>query len=153
MVVLALFSLNTPVAEKKLLGDTLKQIESVSGDSKEQPQKRYGKGFGKPDFPKNISSNTRLADFANEDSWYTMRLLEIDDSFMQYEVLEWSSKISYLKAQEVASSLNVINDCAERGVKLSTDYLAAAKSEKHYPNVLQVVEQSRKKMPNLRKSN
>ena len=52
MVVLALFSSNTPEAEKKLLGDTLKQIESVSGDSKEQPQKDMEKGLVNLTFPK-----------------------------------------------------------------------------------------------------
>ena len=45
----------------------------------------------------------------------------------------------------MTKSCNVVNDSAERGVKLSSDFLAAAHSEKHYQNVLQVVEQDRKK--------
>ena len=40
-------------------------------------------------------------------------------------------------------ALNVINDCAERGVKLSADFLSTTKTEKHYQNVLQVVEEDR----------
>ena len=36
-------------------------------------------------------------------------------------------------------------------MKLSADFLAAAQSEEHYQNVLQVVEQDRKRTPNLRK--
>lgn len=48
-------------------------------------------------------------------------------------------------------SLNVVNDCAERGVKLSSDFLAASKGEDHYQKVLQVVEKNRKQQPNLRK--
>lgn len=48
-------------------------------------------------------------------------------------------------------AVNVVNDAAERGVKLSSDYLSSAKTEKHYQNVLQLVEQDRKQKPNLRK--
>ena len=35
-------------------------------------------------------------------------------------------------------------NCAERSVKLSSDFLSTAKSEEHHQNVLQVVEQDRK---------
>ena len=48
-------------------------------------------------------------------------------------------------------AVNVVKDSAERGVKLSSDFLAAAHSEKHYHNVLQVVEQDKKKTPNLKR--
>jgi hypothetical protein len=48
-------------------------------------------------------------------------------------------------------AINVVNDCAERGVKLSSDFLSSAKNEEHYQNVLQVVEHDRKRQPNLRK--
>ena len=48
-------------------------------------------------------------------------------------------------------AVNVVNDAAERGVKLSTDFLSAARLEEQYQNVLQVVEKERKKRPNLRK--
>jgi len=37
-----------------------------------------------------------------------------------------------------------VNDSAERGVKLSSDFLISAKSEKHYQNVLQVIEKNLK---------
>jgi hypothetical protein len=48
-------------------------------------------------------------------------------------------------------AINVINDSAERYVKLSTDFLSSARGEEHYQNVLQVVEGDRKEQPNLRK--
>jgi len=40
---------------------------------------------------------------------------------------------------------------AERGVKLSGDFLDAARSEEHYQNILQVVEADRKQISSLRK--
>ena len=45
----------------------------------------------------------------------------------------------------------VVNDSAERGVKLSSDFLAVAKTEEHYQNDLQVVEQDRQRQQNIRK--
>ena len=42
-------------------------------------------------------------------------------------------------------AVNVVKDSAERGVKLSSDFLAVAHSEKHYQNFLQVIGQDRKK--------
>ena len=46
--------------------------------------------------------------------------------------------------------MNVANDGKERGIKLSTDFLDAARSDKHFQNVRQVVEQDRQAAANLR---
>ena len=45
----------------------------------------------------------------------------------------------------------MVNDSAERGVKLAYDFLASSRKEQHYQNVLQVVEIDRAKIPNQRK--
>ena len=42
-------------------------------------------------------------------------------------------------------SLPVINDSAERGVKLTSDFLHSASKEENLQNVLQVVEKSERK--------
>ena len=47
--------------------------------------------------------------------------------------------------------LSVTNYAAERGVKLAHDYLESAKQEEMYQNVLQVVENQRKAVPNQRR--
>ncbi|KAG8175541.1 hypothetical protein JTE90_026260 [Oedothorax gibbosus] len=52
----------------------------------------------------------------------------------------WPECASYQEGLIKLQSLNVVNDCAERGVKLGSDFLAASKGEDHYQNVLQVVE-------------
>ena len=72
-------------------------------------------------------------------------------AFLNQEVSEWIKLPSYLSSKTKINAVNVINDCAERGVKLSADFACAAKSEDHLQNVLQVVETDRKKRPNLRK--
>ena len=51
----------------------------------------------------------------------------------------------------LANTEALINDSAKQGVKLSADFLEAARSEGHYQNILQVVEKGRQQLPNLRK--
>ena len=63
----------------------------------------------------------------------------------------WNKEESYIKAADKVRKINVINDSAERGVKLSQDFLNIAKGEEHYQNVLQVVEDSRVKRSSYRK--
>ncbi len=45
----------------------------------------------------------------------------------------------------------MVNDCAERGVKLTSDFVAVARKEQHLQNVLQAVEHDRNQQPNLRR--
>ena len=80
-----------------------------------------------------------------------MNILQIDDQFLTDNVDTWSQSQAYQSSLRNILAINVVNDSAERGVKLSSDFLAAAHSERHYQNVLQVVEQDRKEMPNLRR--
>ena len=54
--------------------------------------------------------------------------------------------------KEKAKHLHVVNDLAERGVKLTSDYLCTAKSDNTFQNVLQTVEINSKNVPNLRNS-
>ena len=70
---------------------------------------------------------------------------------MHFPVHEWSDSLSFQDGLKITNSLKCVNDCAERGVKLGADFLAAAKIEERYQNVLQVVENDCKVLPNQRK--
>ena len=70
--------------------------------------------------------------------------------FLNNNVENWPVHPSFLSSKMKTISVNVINDSAERGVKLSADFLDAAKTEVNYQNILQVVEADRKKVPSLR---
>ena len=85
------------------------------------------------------------------DSWYMVYLFKLDHSFLTEAVESWSTNVAYQECCTKLQAVNVVNDCAEWGVKLSSDFLAASKDEEHYQDVLQVVEQDRKDKPNLRK--
>ena len=71
--------------------------------------------------------------------------------FLTEDVASWPASPTYQAAAVKVQAINVVNDCAEHGVKLSADVAAVAQDEKHYQNVLQVVEQDIKQLPNLRK--
>ena len=71
--------------------------------------------------------------------------------FLHEKVDTWEHTDGYKNALQKLKSINVVNDPAERAVKMTTDFLGKAKSEGHLQNVLQVVEQDRKKQPDLRK--
>jgi hypothetical protein len=53
--------------------------------------------------------------------------------------------------KKVICSMRVVNDTAERGVKLVEDYLGSYKDEKEFQQLLQVVERNRKMFPDFRK--
>ena len=66
-------------------------------------------------------------------------------------VEQWSQNADYKRAKVIVDALRVANDAAESGVKLSQDFRVAAKKEKRYQQILQVVENSRNTKPNQRK--
>ena len=150
MVPLALWSDKVPTAARRALADKLLEVKPDSDFL--MPQLRFGTGFGKPRFPPSITMTTTLADLVTIDSWYTFHLLQLGSEFLAEDVEAWSNSSSYQSSLINIKALNVVNDCAERGVKLSSDFLTSAKGEDHYQNVLQVVEQDRKRQPNLRHS-
>lgn len=149
MVPLALFSDVTPDETRRSLADRLLSVKPQSNRS--VPQERFGAGFGKPKFPSTISLSSTLADLVTPDSWFIFNILDLDSGFLAEDVSQWPLSAAYQTSVVNVQAINVINDCAERGVKLSADFLVSARSEKHYQNVIQVVEHDRKLQPNIRK--
>lgn len=70
---------------------------------------------------------------------------------MDRPVEEWAENDSYVKGKEIVDALRVSNDSAERGVKLAADFLQSSKNEDKYQQILQVVENDRKNVPDQRK--
>ena len=72
------------------------------------------------------------------------KILKLDSSFLQQPIDTWKKNPAFIDAKLVIDHIKVVNDAAERGVKLAQDFQGAARKEKRYQNVLQVVENSRK---------
>jgi len=148
MIPLALFSDIVSKSELQYLAEKL--LTTKPATAVIVPSYRFDTGFGKPKCPV-ITSTTRLGDLISVDSWFIIHLLEMNTEFLHKDVDSWPGEPSFLASKAKTVAVNVVNDSAERAVKLSSDYLDAARSEQHYQNILQVVEADRKQMPCLRK--
>ena len=81
--------------------------------------------------PDAINEATTLADLAGSDLWFTIHILQLDHtcSFSEDNVDTWpESQIFQIPAINVRA-INVVNDAAEQGVKLRSDFLSAARSD------------------------
>ncbi|KAJ4939573.1 hypothetical protein JOQ06_029018 [Pogonophryne albipinna] len=149
MLPLALFSSKEPNEDKRALASAI--LEHKPADLPMHiPEQRFGTGFGKPKFP-TLLPTTSLADLANNDCWFGMHQLHIDPECMFLDVKEWATNAALKKSEVNVCAMNVVNDCAERGVKLTSDFVAVARKEQHLQNVLQAVEHDRSQQPNLRR--
>ena len=63
----------------------------------------------------------------------------------------WKTDPGYIETSEKVHSLLVVNDAAERGVKLCHDFRGRAEKEGRFQNILQTVQNDRSTRPNLRK--
>ena len=113
---------------------------------------RLGEEFGKPNVV-DVKSHTKLSNLINEDSCFFFKALKLDSQtdFLAKDVTEWDDNPYFIACHNVVRMLKVVNDAAERGVKLGYDYLPLAKGEERYQNVLQTVECSYKQCPDLRR--
>ncbi|GBP35414.1 hypothetical protein EVAR_94865_1 [Eumeta japonica] len=69
-----------------------------------------------------IKLSTKLV---SEKSKQFLSRLHIDDSFLQVNVSSWDNDAAFLEAKRRINRLKVVNDTAERAVKLMTDYNSA----------------------------
>ena len=58
-----------------------------------------------------------------KDSWFTMNILQIDDQFLTDDLDTWSQSQACQSSQQNILPVNAVNDSAERGVQLSSDFL------------------------------
>ena len=149
MIPVSLFSTEVPVDDKSAIAAKLLSLKPAVPVN--VPDSRYGTGYGKPAFPDKVTASSSLSDFVTADSWFFFHSLNVPDDFLVMPVSEWPSLESCKKGMNNVKAINVVNDVAERGVKLSSDYLSSARSEEHYQNTIQVVEANRKEKPSLRK--
>jgi hypothetical protein len=107
---------------------------------------------GKPKFPlinpDEIDYPNQLNLFVGAKSWLLFNLLNIDGEmldWMQVPVVYWEKMSGYRKLKEIVSAFEVVNDCAERAIKMITDFKDATTNVEEQEFLLQVVEEYRKK--------
>ncbi|CAF3748530.1 unnamed protein product, partial [Rotaria socialis] len=101
----------------------------------------------------NNISDTSLDNFVTSRSLRFFKSLQIDTDFLKQSPAQWKSCKSYLEGQEKVRALQVVNDCAERGVKLMEDFNNILKNDEEQKQyLLFVVEEHRKRFPDAKKT-
>lgn len=114
---------------------------------------RFGTSHGKPNFPTIKDVPKSLAQLAGPSSVGFFRAMGLDYSFLEKEADTWEDLDSYQNAKSAVSAMKVVNDAAERGVKLGSDFLDTARKEEIWQDTLQVAENDRKRIPDQRRPN
>jgi len=95
-----------------------------------------------------------LSDFVTEKSLNLFAALKIDRGFLTKSPSVWHECPDYITAKQKIMGLKVINDCAERAVKLATDFNNAfTHDETQRQLIFQIVEFHRKQMTQPLKKN
>ena len=100
-------------------------------------QNRFGATFGKPQFPDlplNIMEAS-LEQFVGKDSWSFFRILKLESSFLDLPVESWDKDEGFKAAETVVKNIKVVNDSAEHGIKLCSDFLLKAKKTETFQNI------------------
>ena len=71
-----------------------------------------------------VDQNTHLIDLVGPESWFIFEALGLKHDWLRKHVTEWDMSTSYQEMKSFVNSVKVVNDAAERGVKLNTDYAA-----------------------------
>ena len=72
--------------------------------------------------------SSKLVDFIKRDSWFLFTILNLDDGFFTLSVDKWPDSEAYQLSFCNVVAVNVVNDAAKRGIKLSSDYLSSGKT-------------------------
>lgn len=143
LVVLSLFSEKVEDTVKSRMFEKMKSL-----DNKQWTERCYKLTFDKRIFKK------ELFDFVGPSSMTVLKSLKINIDFMfQNDVNNWKHLDEYRKAKEMVDSFKVVNDTAERALKMMTDFnQSLTHNEDDKQSAIQVVEDNRKRIPNLKKS-
>jgi hypothetical protein len=109
---------------------------------------------GVPIFPQlSTSSPTYLSSLIGTNSWQLFRLLRVDNSWMNLPPMQWVTDAAYDEAAVFVHNCKVVNDMAERAVKLATDFAGTiTKDEIQRQYLLQTVEKHRREISDFKKT-
>lgn len=95
-----------------------------------------------------IRTSDTLASFITTDTKEFFEIINISTDFMSKNESEWPAEESYQTGKKRSASLQVLNDVAERGVKLIADFNdKGTRDATQQGFMLQVIESHRKRFP------
>lgn len=141
MVALAFFDPNIDHGIKR------KMVMALRNPGPNEPPKRIK-------LPMNSIRSKDLGDFVTVNTLNFFEILELNSKFLtEVDPEQWEENEDFRKAKQCAQSLRVVNDIAERGVKLIQDFNSSiTKNEEQKQYLLHVVSEHRARFPEPRKS-
>lgn len=108
---------------------------------------------GYPELCLPIQDIQNISELVGPDSWFLIDVSGIKDkSWLEQEVEQWRTNTSYQQLKKFISKLSVVNDCAERGVKLIQEFVDSSTDESIRQDIMTTVKEFRAKI-NSRKIN
>ena len=105
-----------------------------------------------PEFPV-VTGDSELWDFVKPSSWEFFDILKVKADWLTQPVTEWEESEDYRKARHFVKTVKVVNDAAERGIKLASDYAQSlTKDSEIRQKIFQTVESHRREKPDYKKS-
>ncbi len=149
VVVFAIFDKELPVTLREAM---VKKLLSIPRPQQFLPQKPI---FPRIDPSNDIDFSHQLLLCIGPRSWLLFDLLQLRDEkldWMRTAVIYWDKMIGYQNALQLILSMEVVNDSAERGVKLVTDFKDVSKDANEQQYLFQVIEDYRNRFQTCTKT-
>jgi len=145
---IAPFALFSPLVSDSNKKQVIRQLRRHKDDTTNCLQK------GVPIFPHlSTSSTIHLSSLIGTKSWQLFRVLHVDNSWMKLLPTQWVTDAAYNEAAMFVHNCKVVNDMAERAVKLITDFAGTiTKDEVQRQYLFQTVERHWRKISNFKKN-
>ena len=140
VVMFSLFSNNVPDDTKARMAAKLLSLE--------KPEETR---VDLPEFP-TLTGSSELLDFVQPNSWEFFNILKVEADWLAQPPVEWEESEDFRKARQFVWTVKVVNDAAERGIKLASDYAQSlTKDSEMKKKILQSVEWHRREQADIRK--
>ena len=74
-----------------------------------------------PEYP-TVTEGSELWDFVKPHSWDFFTILRVEADWLTWPLDKWEESEDFRKARQFVTTVKVVNDAAERGIKLASDY-------------------------------
>ena len=105
-----------------------------------------------PKFP-SVTEGSELWDFVQPHSWDFFTILRVEADWLTWPLDKWEESEDFRKARQFVTTVKVVNDAAERGIKLASDYVQSLTKDSNLRDkIFQTVEFHRREKADKKKS-
>ena len=100
-----------------------------------------------------LTEGSELWDFVKPHSWDFFTILKVSADWLTWPLDKGEESEDYRKARQFVTTVKVVNDAAERGIKLASDYVQSlTKDSEVRQKIFQTVEWHRREKADISKS-